>query len=267
VSETRIVGVSLLRNEDVFVERALRNALGFCDELITLDDRSTDRTPTILARLAETHSKLRVHRIAHPRESNTFISGYAGQNVWVFSVDGDELFDPGRLATLRERVLAGEFADYWVVTAKAVHCTQVDRASMTATGYLSPPARGQGKLYNFRLLESWQGPTQERLHGGEPIFRGGHDARARRELHKEHGWDDAPFRLLHACFVRRSSRQAPWRRMRQNPAERYYTPPLDRLRRDTRRLLHLNPPPFGKDFSYRRGELVTVDARPFFRDD
>ena len=162
---------------------------------------------------------------------------------------------------------AGEFADYWVVTAKAVHCTQVDRASMTATGYLSPPARGQGKLYNFRLLESWQGPTQERLHGGEPIFRGGHDARARRELHKEHGWDDAPFRLLHACFVRRSSRQAPWRRMRQNPAERYYTPPLDRLRRDTRRLLHLNPPPFGKDFSYRRGELVTVDARPFFRDD
>src|SRR2546427_6155224 len=49
---TRVVGIGLFRDEDRFVERAVRSVFGFCDELILVDHRSRDRTPEILERLA-----------------------------------------------------------------------------------------------------------------------------------------------------------------------------------------------------------------------
>jgi translin len=52
---TRIVGIGLFRDEDLHVERAVRNVFGFCDELILVDHRSRDGTHAILARLAAEH--------------------------------------------------------------------------------------------------------------------------------------------------------------------------------------------------------------------
>jgi bifunctional non-homologous end joining protein LigD len=47
----RVVGIALVRDEDLFVEQALRNVLGFCDELILADNGSRDGTLAILERL------------------------------------------------------------------------------------------------------------------------------------------------------------------------------------------------------------------------
>ncbi|MEI9897647.1 MAG: hypothetical protein WDN28_28255 [Chthoniobacter sp.] len=41
VETAQIVGITLVRNEDVFVERAVRNAIDFCDRLIIADHYST----------------------------------------------------------------------------------------------------------------------------------------------------------------------------------------------------------------------------------
>jgi hypothetical protein len=46
-----VVGISLVRNEDRFVRRALLNAAAFCDRLLVADHGSADRTPAILAEL------------------------------------------------------------------------------------------------------------------------------------------------------------------------------------------------------------------------
>ena len=48
----QVVGVVLVRNEDVFVEQAIRNIAAFCDRIYAVDHLSTDLTPEILRRLA-----------------------------------------------------------------------------------------------------------------------------------------------------------------------------------------------------------------------
>lgn len=259
---TRIVGISLVRDEDVFVERALSNVLDFCDELIVLDHGSRDRTPEILARLASSEPKIRVHAIRDLRLSHEHVARFAGEPVWVLAVDGDELHDPERLAKLREQILAGELDEWWSLTGNIVHANRVE--SGRAAGYMSPPSRTLAKLLNFGALESWDGPTPERLHGGNPRFKPGWDASRRYELHLEHSWDESPFRWLHVCFLRRSSRQPPGAQVKANPAARYYAGRVRRLRDTLMRELRRSREDGGKVEAYTRGELVEVDARPFF---
>src|SRR4051812_41045475 len=98
-----IVGIALVRNEDIFVERAIRNAIDFCDLLIIADHRSTDNTFAILTRLAaEFPKKIQLVRIQEPQESHFLINDYAGTPTWVFAVDGDEIYDPAGLFRFRE---------------------------------------------------------------------------------------------------------------------------------------------------------------------
>jgi hypothetical protein len=49
---TRIIGSVLVRHEDVYVERSIRNVAEFCDRIHAIDHLSTDRTWEILRRLA-----------------------------------------------------------------------------------------------------------------------------------------------------------------------------------------------------------------------
>jgi hypothetical protein len=48
VQRPLIVGSVLVRNEDVFLERAIRNVAAFCDRIFAVDHRSKDRTWEIL---------------------------------------------------------------------------------------------------------------------------------------------------------------------------------------------------------------------------
>jgi glycosyltransferase involved in cell wall biosynthesis len=204
---TRIVGISLVKDEDLFVEHALRNVLAFCDELILADDGSRDGTVAILERLrAEQPEKVRLYRIAHPSESHDLIEGYAGQDVWVFGVDGDELYDPKGLERFRPRLLGGEFDDCWLLRSNALHAVELDEQRRRARGYFSPPAPSPVKLHNFALIESWNGRHPERLHGRDGLrFKTGAEAR-KLHLGERQSWEAADLRVLHLCFVPRSSR-------------------------------------------------------------
>lgn len=256
----RITGVVLVRNEDLTVGRAVRNAAAFCDEWIFCDHESTDGTTEILSQLATEVPSGQFHRIAHPRESHDLIRGLAGQNRWIFGLDGDEIYDPSRLLHLRARLLAGEFHDHWMILGNVLHVTKLDEEGLSATGHLAPPCRSMTKLYNFAAIDSWGGYCVERLHGGKPAFRGGYNANKRLAMHEANPWESSDFRCLHLCFQRRSSRDdigaaranimetlgpvrwfewlAPWRCLRAN----------------------------WKNERYRRGPEVTVDAHPFFHD-
>lgn len=264
---TRIVGISLVRDEDRFVERAIRNVFGFCDELILVDHRSTDRTPEILERLAaESPIPTALHCIRNPSESHDLIKGRAGEDVWVFGVDGDELYDPRGLERFREQLLAGEAAEDWQLRANMLHVVELDGERGLATGYLSPPAPSVSKLFNFARIEAWDGDNPERLHDPSGlVFKPGAEAR-KRELNRELGWEDSPFRALHVCFLRRSSKQ------RADGARINIPDRLAPRRAPVRAWRALREavgwPPAGayKDL-YRVGELVTVDARPFLGSD
>jgi hypothetical protein len=260
----QIVGIVLVRNEDVFVEQAIRNVAGFCDRIHAVDHVSTDRTWGILQRLAGELDKLEARRTHHADESHAIVEQYAGTDTWVFGVDGDELYDPGRLAAFREQLLGGAFANVFKIASNVVNCVELDRARHTATGYPSPPSRSITKLYNFAAIDSWQGDGSERLHGGTIEFRAGYGEDSVDNIGERLDWDESPLRCLHLCFVPRSSADEddPVARPILMESGLHDRTLLGGLKR---RLLRRQGPAVSawKQEKYMRGGLVTVDAAPF----
>jgi Glycosyl transferase family 2 len=261
---TRIVGITLVHNEDQFVGRAVRNAAAFCDEFLLTDHNSADRTTEILRSLAEELPNTTFHAIGHAKESHELIQKYANTRTWIFAVDGDEIYDPAALARLRGRILGGEFDDCWNLLGNVLNMTALDPSVGTATGHLSPPCRSMTKLYNFNAIEAWDGYTPERLHGGQIHFKPGYSAETRRLLHDEQPWESADFRCLHACFLQRSSVEAP-QTARRNSMEIFGTTRLHSLWLSLRRLLGLKEGSSDyKQTRYMRGPAVTVPITAFF---
>jgi len=260
----KIVGIVLVRNEDRFVEQAVRNARSFCDSMILADHGSTDHTPAILERLAQ-ELDCSFHRLGHPRESHDLLKPFAGSDSWVFGVDGDEIYDPAGLARLRSRLLAGEFARHWMILGNVLHCDLLDLSARTASGFLAPPSRSITKLFHFGAIDSWAGNTPERLHGGSPQFRQGWSASAKLLLQDEYTWDESPLRCLHACFLHRSSIDPTNNAPRLNIMETYGAGLGRRIQRKFASVLGWNSPRSNwKNERYRRGPRVSHPIDPFF---
>jgi len=261
----RVVGIVLLHDEDVYAERVIRNVSAFCDRIHVADHASTDRTWEVVSGLARELGNVDAVRISHAARSHDLVLPYVGTDTWVLSPDGDEFFDPTGLQQLRGELEAGAYDHSFRLFPGMLHCVELDEAGRTATGYLAPPSLTGPKLFNFAALESWDRVYRERLHEGEPVFRNGWAWTSVARLEQEYEWDENPFRCLHTCFLRRSSRDAPnggYARLNIAEANTY--------RRDFRgrvaRALRGGPAePTGpwKHEKYRRGPLVTRDASPF----
>jgi glycosyltransferase involved in cell wall biosynthesis len=267
----QIVGVSLVRNEDRFVRQALSNAAGFCDRILVADHLSSDRTPEILAELARAHDHVEVRRIRHSAESHELVEPFVGTDTWILSVDGDELYDPEGLAVLREELASGSYDGVFRLRPAGLHCDELDEERGLASGYLSPPSRPLVGLLNLAALESWTNVRTERLHGGDVTFRPGFDWESWRHLGADHGWESSPFRCVHACFLRRSSKDAgpvpPTGRPNLGETGVYRRGALGPLERMARRVLGRSRgtdrvSSAWKAEKYRRGDRVTVDASP-----
>jgi hypothetical protein len=263
----RIVGSLLVRNEDVFVERALRNVAAFCDRIHVLDHMSSDRTWEILVGLAAELDHVELVRSKDTGDAHRVLEPYAGTPTWVIGVDGDELYDPTGLARLRGELVAGAHDDVFRIKAHVLNCVSIDDGAGTATGYMAPPSRPVTKLFNFAALQEWPG-ARERLQGGSPAFRAGYDWELRRFLSEDHDWDSDPLRLLHTCFMRRSSRDPVGAGPRTNLPESlaYRRDVVGTARRLAARVVRrrrLQPAQAWKRDWYALGDQVTVDVRPF----
>jgi hypothetical protein len=243
----RIVGICLFKNEEYFLERALLNVAGFCDELILVDNASEDFSPLVAEAIAKKLPQVTALRVESPHRTHQLISHLAGTPTWVLGVDGDEIYDPAGLARLRPRILAGEFSEYFQLRGHSVHCTALDPVSfLTATGYATPAARPVTKLFNFEVLYAWTSPVQ-RLHGWEMVFREEISYHHARHFGDEQTWDESDLRLLHLCFLPRSrvDLREPAERARKNPTE-------------TKRNIDY------KRSSYAVGDQRQVSITPFF---
>jgi hypothetical protein len=260
----RIVGISLVRNEEYFVTWSLLNVMDFCDELIVLDNYSNDQTFRLLSRLAEAYPKIRLSRVRSPRRTNAVLREYASTNTWVLGVDGDEIYDPSGLARLRAKLRAGAYADKWRVYGHTLHVTSVDLPRSEVTGHSTPTARSVTKLHNFGAVERWISHG-ERLHG-VGRFRDGFTAESAVRLPSEETWDAADFRCLHLCFTPRSSRDVAGNIGRPNPSEtRPSNLAIARLRAAAARLFGTPKPSTYKADRYREGPLITRSILPFGR--
>lgn len=262
-----IVGIVLVRNEDLFLEQVIRNVAGFCDRMHAVDHASTDGTWDVLGTLAREYDHLDARRVRHAGDSHKLVEQYAGTKTWVFGVDGDELYDPHRLDRLREELLAGAYGDVFKVGYNMLNCVEIDREARTASGYLSPPSRLARKLYNFAAIESWTGDGAERLHGGTIVFRPGYDERSVDNIGDRLSWEETPLRCLHATFLRRSSADPEEGQPNLRPILEESVMHDLSWRGGLKRLLRRYRPPevsTWKTQKYMRGDLVTVDASPFF---
>jgi hypothetical protein len=246
---TRIVGISLVRNEERYIERVLRNALGLCDRILVLDNLSTDDTGSIVDRLGKETGRVGRQMVHHLGGSHAHVQEFIGTDTWVFGVDGDEVYDPAGLRRLRDRLLGGEFRDNWMVRGHFLHVTALD--SRLATGWMAPPSHDPNKLYNFGMVQSWPPDRRTLFHGEGLVLRGGRGySEAHRRLVDEAPWERSDMRCLHLRFIARSRVDAG----------------IDRLAEP-----RVNPYSVAKVkegyvgwTKYRRGDEVTVDARPFF---
>ena len=267
---TQIVGSVLVRNEDVFVEQAIRNVVAFCDRIHVVDHLSDDSTWEILQSLAGEFSHVDAQRSRNSAVAHRLLAPYAGTETWVFGVDGDELYDPQGLARLRADLLTGAHSDVFRLKAHVLNCDDLDTAADTASGWLAPPSRPVTKLFNFGAVESWP-ESPDPLQSGDAVFRPGYHWEARRDLADGTTWETDPLRCLHVCFLRRSSRDAEdGTRKNLDESRRFDRGPLGslkRLVRPPRPAAHIAElERQGKDWKrewYARGERVTVDATPF----
>ena len=200
----RVVGVVLVHNEDVFVEGDGGASQAFCDRIYAFDHVSTDRTGEVLSGLTRDLDHVTVQRTDDAREAHRVVEPYAGSETWVLGIDGDELYDPDGLARLRPLLEQGAYADAFDLKAYVLNCTSLDAEDVSAAGHMSPPSRPVTKLFNLAAVESWSGCPQ-RLHGGAPRVRPGFDWSTLRYVSEETDWSTDPLRMLHACFLRRSS--------------------------------------------------------------
>ncbi len=268
----RIVGVVLVRNEDVFVEQAVRNVAAVCDRIHAFDHDSSDGTGEALVRVASDVDHVTVERTQDARDSHRVLEQYAGTDTWVLGVDGDELYDPAALDGLRALLGSGAYDDAFHLKAHVLNCTALDLGDGTASGHLAPPSRPVTKLFNLGAVDAWSGCPQ-RLHGGQPRFREGYDWTSLRYVSEDTEWETDPLRMLHLCFLPRSSGDAGSGPVRRNLSE------TGGFRRGPRGLLHrlryrrhIDPRMKAyraqgstwKEEWYARGPVVTLDARPFF---
>lgn len=249
----------MVRDEDRFVDQAVRNALDACDEFILVDHRSRDATPEILAAIRHDFpDKVSLHRVDRAGEANVFLRPFVGEPVWVLGVDGDDLYEPDRLLRLRELLLHGEFDSFLSVKGNTLHCTSFDAAAGVASGYLAPPARTITKLQNLGAVESWTGTAIEHFYGGDRRLKPEFEHKPVRVLGDELSWAESPFRCLHVCFLPRSSRQ-PSLVARRSVIESLGYRRLERLRETVVTKLGRPPQSPWKLEKYRQGDVVTVD--------
>lgn len=267
----QIIAIVLVKNEDIYIERAVRNIVDFCDQIIITDHQSTDRTFDICRRLAEEFPKIDPRRIAHPVESTEAIAPYYGTRTWIFGVDGDEVYDPHGLKIMRGYLQEGQFDGNWCIFGNALNAISLNFGNKTASGYLAPPSRSTTKLYNFSIIDGWPGATGERLHGEGIIFKEGYHAGLRRYLHQELDWDHSYFRYVHASFLTRSSLdKVNLVKTRLNPDELTRITNEKNLVRKLAAMFKVRLAQMlrrnWKNQKYRRGPLVEKDVSAFFPD-
>jgi len=258
----------LIRNEDIFIERTIRNVIDFCDKIIIADHGSVDSTFEICSKLAMEFPKIDLRAIQHPRESSDAISPYYGTNTWIFAVDGDEIYDPVGLMLMREYLLAGKFNQSWCIFGNVLNVIGLDIEKKLAKGYLAPPSRSITKLYNFSIITDWLDCTNERLHGGKILFKEGYHSGMRRYLHEEVSWDFSYFRCLHMAFLTRSSldkdtliltRLNPDELQKIEAGDGFISKKLMILRMRLKQLFRTD----WKNQKYRRGSLILKDVSVF----
>jgi len=72
--QRKIIGISLVKNEDIYIGQSLANVLDFCDEIIVYDNNSKDGTVEIVNKYVKKYPcKVKLKHILNLKESQTLL--------------------------------------------------------------------------------------------------------------------------------------------------------------------------------------------------
>jgi len=207
-----IVGICLVKNEDIYIERVLQNIHGFCDKIRVIDNGSTDDTVKIVKKCIDRFSNISLEYIKSVNRTHSIVKKYVGKDKWIFGVDGDEIYDPIGLSILRSELLNGDYQNFWMLRGYFYHLVKLDMKTSKAVGYLAPPSKDPNKLYNFSLLKRWDTDNiQPIFHCQTHRFK---DSQyysqhypKNKKLHKKYRWENCPLRCVHTRMLKRSSKE------------------------------------------------------------
>lgn len=202
----QIIGVCLIRNEEHFVAWSIMNAIEYCDRILVLDNRSTDRTRSIVEAISGLHSHVEIVDVDDAYDTHRHIEPFVGTRTWVSAIDGDEIYDPIGLSRLRRQIHKGELDSYWALYPHALHLMKANLTEARASGYATPDAKFGMRCFNLDAMVRWHPGRHERLHGLKSIILKPGYSRQDVFMASEHdSWDEASYRCLHLCFMPRSS--------------------------------------------------------------
>src|SRR5437016_13641622 len=95
-----ISAIILTFNDEVTIERTLAS-LAFCDEIIVIDDFSTDKTPDIVQR---NHAKMYTHRVDGDFAAQRNFGLTKVKGDWILFVDSDEVVSSELAAEIQESI-------------------------------------------------------------------------------------------------------------------------------------------------------------------
>jgi len=211
-NKIKIIGISLVKNEDIYIAQSLANIIDFCDKIIVYDNGSTDDTIKIVNKYVDKYPyKIKLEYISNILESQILLNRFVSKDFWIFRVDGDELYDVKGLSVLREKILTGEYQKYWKLRGYFFHVISYQNGR--AVGYMAPPSKDPNKLINFSLVKSWKPDGEhEMCMGGKIKFIGNKysykNPPPKKYLYKKSKWNECLMRCCHMRMVKRSSKDS-----------------------------------------------------------
>jgi len=217
---TKILGISILQNEEAYCALAIENAMALCDELLILDNNSTDRTHEICEQMTNRHQgRVQLETIDDLSLSHEFVRRYANTDTWIFGVDGDEVYDPRGLAIFRAQVLRGSYRYLWRVRAHYFNIAALEiwgdhqlvadgvgYFPFLAAGWMAPPGHPVSKFYNMSVIDDW--PMDEGRAIFQPKIKEWKSKKKKPgvyDVFSDFTWDESLFRCLHLRFIPRTS--------------------------------------------------------------
>lgn len=104
-----IIGALRVKDENRWIERAIRSILPLCDRVVVFDDNSTDNTVE-LCRLTPKTEVIRspFNGLDEQRDKNRLLDEVMGYRPeWIIMIDGDEMLAPGAAEQLRAAMRPG----------------------------------------------------------------------------------------------------------------------------------------------------------------
>ena len=149
---TRITGVIIAKNEEKMIAEAL-NSLSFCDEILVIDNGSTDKTKEIAEKKGAKVYELKVNDFS---ELRNFALGKATGD-WILYLDADERIDSDLKDSIKKNIL----------NSSGYSAFALKRKNYYFGNHEWPYIEKMERLFKKDKLKEWKGKLHE-----SPVIEG-----------------------------------------------------------------------------------------------